>query len=519
MSEDTASAAPPNLSPAPRPAVLRYATAVVLSAAAFAVAAAFHNWLSEWSPLATFYAAVAVSSWFGGLGPGLVAVVLGAVAADYYLLEPRFDFGVKSPAQIGRLGLFVAVGTLIVWLNGRLLKASALCDREARAARASEARAARLAESNLIGVFFSDAEGHVHGGNEAFLRLTAHTREDLATGSVNWRHLTAPEHRHRDEYALDELRRSGVCTPYEKDHVLADGRRVPVLMGCARLQDETGEGGPADQLLVGFLMDLTPRRMAEAEARAHQQRLAALSVELVEAEGRERRRIASVLHDSIGQTLSLARLKLEAAAAPGESAQPLHEIEALVVEALRQARELTSELSPPVLYELGLVPALRWLAERTAAQNGLVVEVAAESFGQPLPRQAQVVLFETARELVHNVIKHARTERCTIRVGAVGDEVVLEVRDNGRGFDPATGGFQGGSHEGFGLFSVRERLRRLGGDVEILAQPGTGTRVTVRLPARLPGAGFNGARYERQHEGASGREDPNPPRRRPSDVP
>jgi PAS domain S-box-containing protein len=480
-------------SPAPavgRPApLIRYGIALLSSAAAFAIGWTFHRPLAEISPFVVFYAAVAFSAWYGGFGPGLLAVAISAVAADYYLLAPRFHFIQHDSAAFGRLLLFVAVGSLIAWLNGQLLLAKTRCELERHVARISEARATRLAESNLIGVFFSDLSGNIHGGNDEFLRLSGHTRAQLADGQVNWRHLTAPEHRHRDAHAVDELQRCRVCTPFEKDHLLHDGQRIPVLMGCAMLDE------PGDEC-IGFVTDLSPQRRAEADADAYQERLSALSVELLDAEQRERRRIATVLHDSVGQTLALARMKLEGAATAGQPAEPceLQEIERLIVGAIQDTRQLTTVLSPPVLYELGLVPALNWLAERTTSHHDLAVDVQADPPDPNLSQQESVVLFEVARELVRNVIRHASATRCTISLQVIpspngdGDRpsARIEVRDNGVGFDTSATRYAAGDHGGFGLFNIRERLRRLGGRFEICAQPDGGTAAIVELPTTSP---------------------------------
>ena len=470
-----------------RGAAVRYGVALAASVVAFGVARYFHRPLAEISPFIVFYAAVAFSSWFGGFGPGLLAVALSSVAADYYLLEPRLDFHVYGIGPLGRLMLFVAVGTLIAWLNGQLSAANERCEYEARAARLSEARATRLAESNLIGVFFSDMDGNVHGGNDECLRLAGYGRAELVAGLINWRQITAPEHRHLDEHALEEVKQRRVSAPFEKDHLLRDGRRIPVLMGCAALHE------PGDEC-IGFLMDLSPQRRAEADARAYQERLAALSTELVEAEERERRRIATVLHDSVGQSLALARLKVEAASHGGNgSPRELGDVENLILQVIRETRRLTSDLSPPVLYELGLLPALRWLAEQTTAQYGLPVEVRADEGGDMPGDQESVVLFEAARELIRNIVRHARATSCTISLHREANDgqrtTRLEVRDNGVGFDTAATRFAAGDHGGFGLFNIRERVKRLGGHVAIYAQPGGGTSAMIALPSISPPTG------------------------------
>jgi len=202
-----------------------------------------------------------------------------------------------------------------------------------------------------------------------------------------------------------------------------------------------------------------------------------------------------VLHDSVGQSLALARLKVEAAShAENGHAGELSDAETLILQVIRETRRLTCELSPPVLYELGLVPALRWLAEQTTAQYGLPVEVRADEDGETPGDQESVVLFEAARELVRNVVRHARATSCTISVHREtkdgGRTVRLEVRDNGVGFDTTATRFAAGDHGGFGLFNIRERVKRLGGHVAIHAQPGGGTSAMLVLPSiSSPGSG------------------------------
>jgi PAS domain S-box-containing protein len=459
---------------------MRYGLAVASSAVAFAIASLIRRPVVELSPFLLFYAAVAVSSWYGGFGPGLLAVVLGSLVADYYLFEPRDSLLIREPLDVARLMLFLLVGALISWLNGQLRAANRLCEIRAAAASRNEARARRLAEANLIAVFFSDLDGNVHAGNDEFLRLAGCTREELAGGQVNWLRLTAPEHRHLDDRAVDELRRSRVCTPFEKEHLLRDGRRIPVLVGCAMLDDPPNE-------VAGFVLDLTDRKRAEAELLAHQGRLAALSSELMLTEERERRRIAAVLHDSIGQTLALAKLQLGAVARsePGRpAADRLAGVEGLIDQVIGRTRSLTSEISPPVLYELGFEAAVRWLAGRIREQHGIHVEVRDDLQSKPLDSSMRLVLFEAVRELLVNVVKHAGDgAACTVSIGREGHHARVHVEDDGNGF-AAPGGADGGGHrsDGFGLFNIRERLSRLGGRVEIRAQPGRGTSVTLVVP-------------------------------------
>ena len=219
-----------------------------------------------------------------------------------------------------------------------------------------------------------------------------------------------------------------------------------------------------------------------AERTASLRRLAA---EVCLAEERERRRIAEDLHDHLGQALALIKIRLQRLrgdAVLGGHGPALDELVALGDQAIRFTRGLTFELSPPVLYELGLGPALEWLGEETARKHGLAVEVRDRS-RRPLPDDLKVMLWKSARELLHNVVKHARARRVAIDLRAPDGRVVLEVADDGRGFDPEQARRDAG--ERFGLFSIEERLRQLGGRLELDTAPGRGAR--VRLTADVPG--------------------------------
>ncbi len=330
----------------------------------------------------------------------------------------------------------------------------------------------------MIAVFFSDLAGDVRAGNNEFRRLVGCRREEIQRHDVNWLSITAPEHRHLDSKAIEELKTRRVCTPYEKEHVLPDGRRVPVLVGCAMLDD------PPDEC-VGFALDLTDLKRVEHELRAHQEQLVALSSELMLAEERERRRIATVLHDSIGQTLAVAKLQL-GAAVESELAKPLAGrlmmIHGLIEETISRTRSLTWEISPPVLYELGLEAAVRWLAGRAREQYGLNVEVQDDGQTKPLSDAARLIAFAAVQELLLNVSKHANVRTCTVFIERDGQNAKLTVKDDGAGCSQALANPQARQTGGFGLFNIRQRLAGLGGRMEIQAQAGNGSSVRLIVP-------------------------------------
>ena len=143
------------------------------------------------------------------------------------------------------------------------------------------------------------------------------------------------------------------------------------------------------------------------------------------------------------------------------------------------------ELSPPILYDLGFEPAMEWLAEHMQQQYGLVVSVEDDDLPKPLDNEARVLLFRAVRELLFNVLKHAQASCAIVRMHRDGEHLRVIVEDNGVGFAPDKLSASSGKMEGFGLFSIRERLNYFGGRMEIESTPGEVTRVTLSLPLRL----------------------------------
>jgi signal transduction histidine kinase len=268
---------------------------------------------------------------------------------------------------------------------------------------------------------------------------------------------------------------------------LADGRRRAeeqlraAQEGLERRVDErTRELAELNETLKG---EVAHRRQAQVALVEHQSRLQDLTDEVVLAEQRERRRIAERLHDEIGQILAVSQIRIGALrdmAGPTAQVKELEAIEGLVEEAISRTRSITCELSPPVLYELGLEAALQWLAGRFR-QSGTDIVMQVEGMSQQLSEEAGVTLFHVTRELLANVAKHsqARSVRVVLSWGAA--DVLVHVDDDGIGFDPASASPKE-KPTSFGLFSARERLRRYGGTLDIESSPGRGTHANSRLP-------------------------------------
>jgi PAS domain S-box-containing protein len=244
------------------------------------------------------------------------------------------------------------------------------------------------------------------------------------------------------------------------------------------------DGRGSESRVAGIAEDITAREEAVEQVRKDRAELRALASELVLTEERERHKLATDLHDGAQQALEVARIKLGMLLHPGagpDSGATLREIGVLLEQSLEALRSLTFELSPPVLHDLGLLPALQWLAEDLERRLGLQVGVEDDGRAKPLEERIRVLLFRSTRELLINVAKHARVGEALVRLHSDGRTLVLCVSDEGAGFDPRklVSGSQGG---GYGLFSIRQRLEQLDGRMEVRAARGRGTTIVLEAP-------------------------------------
>ncbi|NLG48919.1 MAG: PAS domain S-box protein [Chloroflexi bacterium] len=242
--------------------------------------------------------------------------------------------------------------------------------------------------------------------------------------------------------------------------------------------------------MTATLEQQVSERTAMAEERAAQ--LRSLAGELTQAEEQERRRLAQILHDNLQQLLAAAKIGVnivQGRAQDKELADTLAQVDGLLSESIAASRSLTAELSSSVLYEAGLGAALISLGHQMQDKHHLSVEVEVEPDTEPQAESVRILLYQSVRELLFNVIKHAETDKATVRVMRAPDEQVqVIVQDKGIGFNPRRQAAGSSASSGFGLFSIRERLGLMGGRMEIDSAPGRGTRVHLYAPLCERGA-------------------------------
>jgi len=342
--------------------------------------------------------------------------------------------------------------------------------------RESEARKAAILEASLDAVITIDREGRVVEFNSAAATIFGYRREEVLERAL-LDLIVPPRLRAQARAGFARYRDTGTNGLLGKRFgtfaMKSDGSVFPVEVAVAPI-------GNGDQpMLTIYVCDATARKQAEREIGLHQLRLRALMADLLLAEEHERRRLAVDLHDGLSQTIALAQMKLSAlrVSLRGEQKGALDEIERLIAQTDRAARSISFELSPPVLHDLGLEPAVQWLVENIRTRYGIEIELENDGLPKPADEKTRVILFRSIRELLINAAKHAGAHRVHVRLERQEDHLNAAVEDDGVGMEPDTAAVKGS-----GLFSIHERLSCVGGSMSIESAPGKGTKVRLCAP-------------------------------------
>jgi PAS domain S-box-containing protein len=344
------------------------------------------------------------------------------------------------------------------------------------------------------------AEGIIDTVQEALLALDAnlkvisanHTFYDtfqVAPGETQGRYIYEIGH---GQWNIPDLRRlledilphdtsfEGFEVEHDFDRI---GHRTMVL-NARRIYRETQE----TEMILLAMQDITIRKQQEREIHEHQRQLATLTEELLFAEERERHRLALMLHDSIGQSLAFSRRELGVLQkrVPAEMTEDVENVKEQIDVAIHQTRDLTFELSPTTLHTFGLEAAIDELGDQFARHEGFTFRFEATEETLPLTEQIKTLLYRAARELLMNVAKHADAHNVSVQIGRTDNSIRIRVADDGRGFDVSALRDLKGEKQGFGIFSIRERLTNVGGSFHVASEPGKGTEITLVAPLDVP---------------------------------
>lgn len=347
--------------------------------------------------------------------------------------------------------------------------------RTERALKESERRFRRLVEHASDSFFLIDWNGRILDVNQCACDSLGYARDELLQLSVPDIDITMSS----TEKVRKGMRRLAKRLPMTEETTLRrkDGAMIPVEVRVGLVESEGHE------MALVLARDITDRKTAQERLKKYQDQLRSLASETSLAEERERRRIATEIHDSIIQSLGLARIKFGALReAIGGDTTRFTEIDGLLEQTIQDTRFLMYELSPPILYELGFEAAVEWLADRLQSQNGLHCEIHDDGERKPLDEDIAVFLFQAMRELLINVRKHAQASRLDVFLSRDGTHIQIRVEDDGIGFDMSALEEVDRETEGFGLFSIRERVELVDGRVEIRSAPGKGTRIKILAP-------------------------------------
>jgi PAS domain S-box-containing protein len=425
-----------------------------------------------------------------GLVAGLV-LVLGWIGSRYLILRPiqalvNFTARLGAGDHSARTGLPRARDELRQLMGAFDQMAEVLQRRETErqsadhALKSSEMRYRRLFETAQDGILILNAgTGQIDDVNPFLTDMLGYTREQLL-GNKIWE-IGPFKDTKASKAEFRELQREAYVRYDDLPLETSDGRSINVEFVSNVYQVNGGK------VIQCNIRDITKRKQAEGNLKESRQRLQTLSRRLVKVQETERRHLARELHDEIGQSLIVAELNLQALLQlPGTDALAprLQQSLDVVDHVLEQVRDLSLNLRPSMLDDLGLEPALRWCTERQAALAGLQAEVRADPLEQRLDPMIETECFRVAQEALTNVVKHAKARTVTVELTRSDEQLHLSVRDDGVGFDVARVREQAVRGASLGVLSMEERATLAGGGLQYHSTPGHGTEVHAWFPLK-----------------------------------
>ncbi len=468
----------------PRSSIARYGTAVLCVAVAAVLTYAVPP-LREQSSTALFFAAVLLTTWQAGPGPGLLATGLSAIAIDYLFLTPLYS-AFSSWDDLVRMLVFIGVSALIALLDAKRRVAET-------GMRRSESRLRRLSESRLLGVHIATRSGRLVEANDAFLEMIGYSQEDLRAGAVDLAAISPAQYLDLDARSFLETEARGVCAPYEKAYVRKDGGSVPVLTGSARLDDAPDE-------IIWLTLDLSATKRAERALRETEERF--YQAQKLDAVGKLAGGVAHNFNNLLTVIISrceLLRRRAERAPELRLDVEAIHTAASRATGLTRQLLAFTrGQVLEPVPLDLDETVSELWrLLEPVIGDDVTILTLPSGRLGRVLADAGQI------QQAIMNLVLNARDAMpdggtITIETTNVdlvdGPHVAVSVTDTGRGMDDATRAHlfepffttkEVGKGTGLGLSTAYGIVKQSGGTIDVTSEPGAGSTFTIYLP-RVP---------------------------------
>jgi PAS domain S-box-containing protein len=407
---------------------------------------------------------------------GMKAGLTGSAVALAIMLPSAV--GSEYPADaLVEVGGVVAAGAVISFGFERLRRERQKRHVVTERLRMSEQRYREMFENAHDAIWLQDMEGKITIANSACAEITGYAPEELVGMRAKDLLSEGPLAKAR-QVRRRLLAGERISEPYEQEVVKRDGTPALLWLTPSLI---TNQGRP-----VGFQLiarDITERAQMQDNMDFYLQ-------QVTRAQEHERQRIAQELHDETAQSLMLIAQRLDGMASTAsrkrgkDGVTDLQDVRGTVIEALMELRRLAQDLRPRILDDMGLVPALEWLADDLPQQYGISAHVEVDGTPPRFSEEAQLLLFRIVQEALRNVGKHSGATSATVSVRA-HDGFKITIGDNGRGFELPRAVGDLASMGKLGLLGMHERARLLGGTLHIHAEPGNGTIVMVEVPASV----------------------------------
>lgn len=457
-----------------RSAILRYGTAVAAIAAAFALRLALTPLIGDTElALGIYLPAILFAAWYGGLTAGTVALAMAALCADFFFTEPLGSFWLSRRSDQIAMLIFVVLGFGMALLADSQRRAVGRALRAESAERAERQRFETTLGSIGDAVVATDEVGRVTFVNKVGLNLMRAPEKELLCRQLDEVfHIVNEFTREIVESPVSKVLRENKVVGLANHTVLiaCDGTEIPIDDSAAPIRTEGGK-------MLGTVLvfrDISARRAADKAQRESQ-----LSSHLLRIQDEERRRIGRELHDSAGQNLVMLKMHLDSLESSGPQGETwrrkLDQCIRLADETIQEVRTTSYALYPPMLEDVGLKSAIPWFLDGFRERSGITTKLEIpRDFARP-PLDVELALFRVLQESLTNILRHSQSSVARIRVEAHDGMLRLEVADEGKGMPPEV--LEALRDEslgklGVGLRGMRERLRQLGGKLDISSSAG-----------------------------------------------